>query len=199
MTRRAPARRVAHFDQRISYAGGTLGDSLNGSRLAHEQGYPWIDCNGHLTADLMWVNGHGDPYNPGWLKRGDKYEHHTAAELHRKHKALRSAHDTFRDNARLGLKTEWEVKDLHPLTSDRDLEIAFRRLAHSARAAYGETWQPDVQVKVLTNLRGGLAYARKIGRHAGAAGFDVIVLPRGVNRLRKINGPEFTWNRGGRV
>lgn len=199
MTAKAPGRSFAHYDGRVSYGGGTYGDTALGSLLAQRQGFKWIDCNGHLTSDLMWVNAHGAPYNPPWLKRGDKFESYTARVLHARHPSLRSARRAFLDNARLGLSTEWEVKDLHPLTSDADLETAFSRLRGSARLAYGDNWQQRVEVKVLTNLRGGLKYAKKICRHAHAAGFTTIILPRGINKLRKIDEPYVTFNRGGRV
>lgn len=200
MTRKAPGRRVYHSNKRIPDAGGTLGDSRRGSGKAARGGYQWIDNNGHLTSDLRWVNAHGSPFNPdGLVELGGKFEHHTAAELHRAIPGLRSARQTFKQNAALGLSTEWEVKDVHPRTSEADLVTAFRRLAASARIAYGEHWQRRVQVKVLTDLGGGVAYARKICRHAHAAGFDTIILPRKAARFRKLSGPAITFNRGGRV
>jgi len=199
MTRPAPSRRVAHYDQQIPHAGGTLGDSHAGSQRAHDEGYQWIDCNGHLTSDLMWVNAHGAPYNPAWMHKGDKFENYNSKALHARRPGLRSARRTFLDNAQLGLSTEWEVKDLHPLTSDADLETAFVRLRGSARLAYGQNWQARVEVKVLTNLGGGLRYAKRICKAASEAGFITMVLPRGVNRLRKINEPYITYSRGGRV
>lgn len=199
MTSRAKGRRFAHFDTAISWAGGILGDSRAGSKLAAKRGYKWIDCDGHLSFDLFWVNAHGAPYLPKWMKRGDKFERHTLAELRGKHKGLRTSLITFKQNAALGLSTEWEVKDLHPLTHEEHLEVAFSRLAADAQKAYGADWQKRVQVKVLTNLGGGLPYAKKILRHAHAVGFDTIILPRGKTRLTKLDLPYVTYSRGGRV
>jgi hypothetical protein len=193
MTKRAPARAVAHFNERIHDAGGTVADSRAGSLLAAHRSYDWIDNNGHLTSDLRWVNAHGSPFNPDGLV--GKFENHTAAELHVAIPGLRSAFDTFRDNASLGLDTEWEVKDVHPLVSDSDLTRAFARLRYSARKAYGPDWQQHVQVKVLTNLRGGLRYARRICKFAHAAGFDTIILRRGVYRLMRLSAPYITYRR----
>lgn len=198
MTSRAPGRRVAHYNQRIPNAGGTLGDSRAGSRRANRAGYRWIDNNFHLTAELHWVNAHGSPFNPqGLVRLGGKFENHKAATLAAAIPGLRSARQAFRQNARLGLSTEAEIKDLHPRASDADLEVAFRRLAVAARLAYGGRWQQRVQVKVLTNLSGGVPYARKVCRHAHAAGFSTIILPRKGARLRRLRGPAITYNRGG--
>lgn len=196
MTARAKGRRFAHLDKAISWAGGILGDSRKGSKQAKAQGYKWIDCDGHLTADLVWVNAHGAPYLPAWMDKGDKFEHHKWAEIHKSHKNLRSSAMTFHQNAAYGLSTEWEVKDLHPLTKDAQLKVAFANLAADARAAYGADWQKRVQVKVLTNLGGGLPYAKKVLRHAHEAGFTTMILPRGKARLSKISEPYITFRRG---
>jgi hypothetical protein len=56
-----------------------------------------------------------------------------------------------------------------------------------------------VVVKVLTNLSGGLPYALAVCQAAHAAGFPTMVLPRKGARLKKINQPYVSWNRGGRV
>jgi hypothetical protein len=195
MTRRAPGRRFAHFDTVIRFAGGILGDSRKGSRQAAAEGYKWIDCDGHLTKDLVWVNAHGAPFLPSWMRKGDKFEYHTWDELHRHHRALRSSLLTFHQNSLLGLSTEWEVKDLHPIVGEQQLETAFTRLAADAKSAYGDKWQSRVQVKVLTNLGGGLPYAKKILRHAHEAGFTTMILPRKTARLRKIDEPYITYRR----
>jgi hypothetical protein len=195
VTAPAKGRRFAHFDKAISWAGGILGDSRKGSKQAKAQGYKWIDCDGHLSSDLYWVNAHGAPYLPSWMGKGDKFEHYSIADLRRKHKGLRTSLITFDQNAKLGLSTEWEVKDLHPLTGDKQLTTAFARLAADAHAAYGADWQKRVQVKVLTNLGGGLPYAKKVLRHAHDAGFDTILLPRGTARLKRISEPYITYRR----
>ena len=199
VTKRAPKRHVAHYNQKIANAGGTLGDSKLGSQIAHEHGYKWIDCNGHLTRDLFWVNAHGAPFLPGWMRKGDKFENHAAASLRKDHPALRDARATFRQNAELGLSTEWEVKDVRPLATDVNLRTAFARLRASAQAAYGDDWQKRVEVKVLTSLGGGLRYALRICKAAHEAGFTTIILPRGLAKVRRINNPAVTYNRGGRV
>lgn len=209
MTRKAPGRSFAHNDTHIKAAGGTVSDSRRGSRLAHEAGYRWIDCNGHLmhrtTAglqsrgnrdlDLVWVNGHGAPFNPGWLRRGRKFEQYAWDDVHPKHPLLRDALATFQDNARWGLNTEWEVKDVRPLASDAQLAAAFASLARAAELAYGDDWQKHVEVKVLTNLGGGLAFAKRVLEAAHAAGLTTIILPRGFARARKIDEPYITYRR----
>jgi hypothetical protein len=197
VTKRAPGRWFAHFDDRITTAGGILGDSRAGSELAHRRGYKWVDNNLHLTADLRWVNAHGAPYNPAGLPKGDKFEDHPAAWLHKRIPGLRSARQMFKQNAALGLNTEAEIKDLHPLATHANLVVAFARLAKAAELAYGPDWRKHVQIKVLTNLRGGLPYAMKILEHAHAAGFATIILPRGKDRLRRLNGEAISFNRGG--
>lgn len=211
MTKHAPARNVAHNNRRISGAGGTVSDSAAGTREAKRQRKGWIDNNGHLMhrtfrgkhrdgkrdTDVVWVNAHGSPFNPRWLK--GKLEDHVWRSVHLRHPRLRSARRTFTQNAKAKIKTEWEVKDLHPLVSDAVLDEAFERLAADARAAYGEGWRGSVVVKVLTNLRGGLEYAKTICRHAHEAGFKTMILPRGGHVHQVINEPYITWNRGGRV
>jgi hypothetical protein len=209
-TRKAPGRRVFHSDRRIRGAGGTFGDSRAGSKAAAREHYDWIDCNGHLMhrtaaglrkgradTDVVWVNAHGAPFNPSWLK--GKLENLAWLPTKIRHPRLRSARSTFRQNARLGISTEWEVKDLHPLTSEGALNVAFSRLAASARAAYGADWQKRVTVKVLTDLSGGLEYAKKICKHAHAAGIPAMILARGDDAHRVINEPYIDYNRGGKV
>jgi hypothetical protein len=117
----------------------------------------------------------------------------------RRHHDLRSALTTFQQNEAAGLSTEWEVKDLHPLATDRALRVYFRRLAKAAKRAYGADWQARVEVKVLTNLAGGLPYAKTILRHAHAVGFTTIILPRGHHADVVIDEPYIDFNRGGRV
>jgi hypothetical protein len=133
------------------------------------------------------------------MPAGKRFEDYTWAALHKAHPAVQSAQATFKQAARLGLSVEWEVKDWHPLTTDEQLTAVFRKLAVDAAAAYGPTWRQHVQIKVLTNLSGGVGYAKRILKHAHAAGFTTIVLPRKGARLARINEPYITFNRGGRV
>jgi hypothetical protein len=198
-TKRAPRRRVAHFDQPVAYGGGIVGDTRQGTITADREGYRWIDKDGHLTKDLIWVNAHGAPYGPDWMPAGKKFEDYAWSTLHKHHPALQSARQTFKQAQALGLSIEWEVKDLHPLTTEAELTAAFKRLALDAAAAYGPHWRDHVQVKVLTNLAGGLTYAKRILRHANAVGFTTILLPRKIDRLKRINEPYITFNRGGLV
>jgi hypothetical protein len=199
VTTHAPGRNFAHLNGRIRNAGGTKGDSAAGSHEAAGEGYHWIDNNGHSSSDAWPFNMHGAPFNPFWIRRGDKLEKHRAAWIERKHPRLRTALETFEQNERLGLSTEWEVKDLHPVTSDADLALYFHRLAVAADAAYGPRWRRRVEVKVLSNLTGGLHYAKKVLRHAHDAGFTTIILPRGKHTRLTISEPYITYNRGGRV
>lgn len=196
MTRKAPGRNFAHLNGRIRNAGGTKGDSAAGSRAAAGEGYHWVDCNGHASSDAWPFNMHGAPFNPFWIKPGDKLEKHTAAWIQKRHPRLRTAETTFRQNERLGLSTEWEVKDLHPVTSDADLELYFKRLADAAHDAYGPRWRKRVEVKVLSNLGGGLHYAKRVLRHAHEAGFTTIILPRGKHVRLVIEAPYIDFRRG---
>jgi hypothetical protein len=196
VTRPAPGRNFAHLNARIRNAGGTKGDSAAGSREAAGEHYRWIDNNGHSSSDAWPFNMHGAPFNPMWIRPGDKLEKHPAAWIQRRHPRLRTAEKTFRQNARVNLSTEWEVKDLHPITSDADLALYFERLADAAEAAYGSRWQRRVEVKVLSNLTGGLHYAKKVLRHAHAAGFTTIILPRGRHKHLTIDEPYIDFRRG---
>jgi hypothetical protein len=199
VTRPAPGRNFAHLNGRIRNAGGTKGDSAAGSREAYGEGYHWIDCNGHASSDAWPFNMHGAPFNPVWIRPGDKLERHKAAWIRKRHPRLRTAETTFRQNERLGLSTEWEVKDLRPVTSDADLELYFARLAEAARLAYGPGWRKRVEVKVLSDLGGGLHYAKRVLRFAHAEGFTTIILPRGKHAKQAISEPYIDFNRGGRV
>lgn len=211
-TQVAPGVRLYHNDTPIAAAGGTVGDSAAGTREAARKGFKRADCNGHLMhrtglgrtlgkqdTDVVWVNAHGAPFNPAWLPKGQKFEDLVWLVTKIRHPRLRSARAAFAQNAKAGIDTEWEVKDLHPLTSDAALEVAFRRLADAAKAAYGAQWQRHVTVKVLTDLSGGLDYALLICRHAHTHGFPTMILARGADVHTVIDEPFITYNRGGRV
>lgn len=211
-TKLAPGHSVFHSDDRVSHGGGVFSDTTEGTEHAGRHGYKWIDCDGHLMLrtgaaklvkkalrlDVVWVNAHGSPFNLPWQK-GRKLESMVWLVEHRRHPDLRSALQTFRENKRHGLSTEWEPKDLHPLTTKRQLAAAFRKLRRAARRAYGKGWQDRVVVKVLSNLGGGLPYAKAVLQAAHAEGFDTMILPRGDHARQVISETYITWNRGGRV
>lgn len=190
----APGRAFYHNDKRIKNAGGVYADAARGTRAAHAKGYTWIDQDGQLVfqsrnqklagaarisqaTQLVWVNAHGSPFNPKWLKKG-RFETKTwAAIQHRP--GLRDAAATLRQNAQYGLSVEWEVKDIRPFTKAATLDAAFANLAAVARQYYGAAWHSRVEIKVLSNLSGGQAYALKVLKHAHAAGFTTMLLSRG--------------------
>ncbi|UDY24444.1 hypothetical protein [Nocardioides sp. Kera G14] len=192
----APGKAFYHSDTRIKGAGGTLGDSLRGTKAARAHRYTWIDNNGQLAfsnksarrggagkvraaSQVTWVNAHGAPFNPRWLKNG-RFETRAWTGV-RKHKGLRDALTTFRQNAAYGLSTEWEVKNIRPFNAPAALNAAFANLASAARAAYGASWQRRVQVKMLSNLTGGQNFALSVLKVAHAYGFTTILLARGAN------------------
>ncbi|MFT4289386.1 hypothetical protein [Nocardioides sp.] len=190
----APGKSFYHNNTRMKTAGGTVGDSLKGTRKAQRKGYTWIDQDGQLafanasrkragaasvtSADqVVWVNAHGAPYNPAWLKKG-RFEDKTWTAL-KKHEGLRNAEMTFQQNAAHGLSVEWEVKNIKPFTTQAALRAAFTNLAARAQAAYGSAWQSRVVVKVLSNVGGGQKYALKVLKAAHGQGFTTIFLARG--------------------
>jgi len=190
----APGKAFYHNDKRIKNAGGVYADAKKGTLAAHAKGYTWIDQDGQLTfrtrahklagagriassADLVWVNAHGSPFNPKWLKKR-RFETRVWNKI--KHRSgLRDVAKTLRQDARHGLSVEWEVKDVQPFTTDAALNAAFANLAATAQKYYGAAWRSRVQVKVLSNLRGGQAYALNVLKHAHAYGFTTMLLARG--------------------
>ncbi|WP_028642893.1 hypothetical protein [Nocardioides sp. URHA0020] len=190
----APGRAFYHNNTPIAGAGGVVADSLRGTRDAAAHGYTWIDQDGQLSyrshaalrrgsarvsrpADLSWVNAHGAPFNPRWLRKG-RFETHSWSSI-RRHRGLRNAVMTFKQNAVYGISVEWEVKDIRPFTTKVALDAAFTNLAAAAQRAYGTGWQSRVQVKMLSSLSGGQARALKVLRSARAHGFTTIYLARG--------------------
>jgi hypothetical protein len=135
-------------------------------------------------AHLTWVNAHGAPFNPRWLKKG-RFETRAWAGL-RKHRGLRTVDTTFRQNAAYGLSVEWEVKDIKPFTSTTALNAAFASLAAAARRYYGPGWASRVEVKMLSNLSGGQAFALRVLKVAHAHGFTTIYLARGAATRTQI-------------
>jgi hypothetical protein len=191
----APGKAFYHNDKRIKKAGGVYADALRGTRDAAARHYTWIDQDGQLAfasravlkagaarvsraSDMVWVNAHGSPFNPKWMKKRDRFENHAWTAL-KKRPGLRDAQATFKQDARYHLGVEWEVKNIHPFAKAAVLDAAFANLAAAAQAAYGPAWRSMVQVKMLTNLSGGQSFALKVLKHAHAAGFTTILLARG--------------------
>lgn len=187
MTKSAPPRRFWHDDRRIAAAGGVASDATTGSKAAAAHGDKWIDNNGQLMhrlhsgiakgrkdRDVVNVNAHGAPFLPSYIK--GRFEDHAYFSIAATKHGLRTAYETFRDNASLGLKTEWEVKDLRPFSTQAALNNAMAELATDAKAAYGPDWQKHVQVKVLNTLHGGLPYALRVLKAAKRAGFTTMLL-----------------------
>jgi hypothetical protein len=194
----APGKAFYHSDKPIKKAGGVYADALKGTRAAAARGYTWIDQDGQLAyktnarlragvgrvsqaSDLVWVNAHGAPFNPKWLrkkKKKNRFEDHPWSSL-KKHAGLRDVDKTFRQNAAYHLSVEWEVKDVHPFSKATALDAAFANLATAARTYYGAAWADRVQVKVLSNLHGGQKYALKVLKHAHDFGFTTLYLARG--------------------
>lgn len=201
VTRAAPGRPLFHNNVRTPGGSGTVGDSLRGTRLAAAKHYQWIDQDGQLAftsraiqragasrvtlpTHLTWVNAHGAPFNPRWMKRG-RFETRAWGMIRRR-VGLRNADMTFQQDAAYGLSVEWEVKDIRPFGSPAALNAAFANLAASAQRAYGAGWQSRVEIKALSNLSGGLPYALKVLRYAHAHGFRTMLLARGAATRTQI-------------
>lgn len=201
MARRVPRWRTFHSPWIRAY----VANSRYGAAAARRQRCAKIDNDGQRSIDFRWINEHGAP-SRFWFAKGDRAKEHHAEELLKRSRVigrrvfrLRSSAEAFADNAAQGVGTEWEVKDLRPIT-DEQLAAMFAELARDAQAAYGDDWQQQVVVKVLTNLGGGLPYALRVCRAAHAAGFRTILLARGRARFRRFpNRPEITYVRGSAV
>ncbi len=187
MTKSAPPRDFWHDDRHIATAGGVASDRKAGSEAAASHGRQWIDNNGQLMhrthagirlgrrdRDVVNVNAHGAPFLPAYIHGRFTDHAYEAIDAH-KH-GLRTARETFIQNAALGLDTEWEVKDLRPFTTKAALANAMRLLAADAEAGYGKDWQSHVVVKVLNTLSGGLRYALRVLKAAHAAGIPTMLL-----------------------
>lgn len=196
--RRAPRWSVYHRNWQRAY----VANSRRGSRLARRTGRKRIDNDGQRSIDFQWINEHGAP-SRFWFAKGDRAMEHPAEELLKRSRVigrrvypLRSALEAFRDNAEHDVDTEWEVKDLRPIT-DEQLAEMMADLAAAAEEAYGPEWHKHVAVKVLTDLGGGTKYALRICRAAHAAGFRTVLLARGRVRFRRFRGhEEITYIRG---
>jgi hypothetical protein len=194
----APRGKTYHRNWRKAY----VANSRYGSAAAKARRCVRIDNDGQRSIDFEWINEHGAP-SRFWFAKGDRAKEHPAEQLlnrarvvGRRTYQLRSDYETFCDNAEHGVGTEWEVKDLRPIT-DEQLAAMFADLARDAKAAYGADWRRHVIVKVLTDLGGGLPYALRVCRAAHAAGFRTMLLARGRARFRRFAAhPEITYVRG---
>lgn len=201
MAKRVPRWRTYHRNWRTAY----FANSRYGAAAAQRRHCPKIDNDGQRSIDFRWINEHGAP-SRFWFAKGDRAKEHHADELLKRSRVvgsrvfpLRSSLEAFRDNAAHDTDTEWEVKDLRPIT-DEQLAEMFAQLARDAEDAYGPGWQDHVVVKVLTDLGGGLRYALRICRAAHAAGFRTMLLARGRARFMRFRGhPEITYVRGSAV
>lgn len=191
----APGKAFYHSDRRIKIAGGVYADAPRGTIDARAKGYRWIDQDGQISyrnrallkagprrisraAELVWVNAHGAPYNPRWLGKKGRFENKAWGAI-RKHRGLRDAALTFQQNARYGLSVEWEVKNIRPFDTPAALKAAFANLRTAAKRYYGPAWASRVQVKMLSNLTGGQAFALKVLKVAHSYGFTTLYLARG--------------------
>lgn len=210
MTTMAPPRSVYHNSKPVNYGGGVFSDTAAGTKAAAREGKGWIDKNGHFMhatrkgaalgpkdENLVWVNGHGSPFNPPCIPDGEKYED-LAWEDH-DCRGLQMAITVFKDCKRHGVRVEWEVKDIHPYHSDSHLKRMFEQLRVSAIRAFGEHWRQWVIIKMLSNLRGGIKFMKRVLKAAYEAGFRTMALARGYWADHPINEPYITWNRGGCV
>jgi hypothetical protein len=197
---RRPTWSTYHRNWRYAY----VANSRYGSVAAKRRRKRRIDNDGQRSIDFEWINEHGAP-SRFWFAKGDRAKEHTAAELMKRSRVvgartypLRSAAEAFRDNAAHDVGTEWEVKDLRPI-SDEQLDAMMADLAADAQAAYGPDWHEHVVVKVLTDLGGGLRYALRICRAAHAHDIPTMLLVRGRARWRRFVGhTEITYVRGSR-
>jgi hypothetical protein len=195
---RRPIWSTYHRNWRWAY----VANSRRGSRLARAKRKRKIDNDGQRSIDYQWINEHGAP-SRFWFAKGDRAKEHRAAELLGRARVvgrhtypLRSSLEAFRDNAAESRDTEWEVKDLRPIT-DAQLGAMMADLARDAEDAYGPDWRKHVVVKVLTDLGGGLPYALRICRAAHATGIPTMLLARKRARFRRFHGhTEITYIRG---
>lgn len=198
---RRPHWSTYHRNWRRAY----IANSRYGAAQARRRRKARIDNDGQRSADFRWINEHGAP-SRFWFARGDSAKEHAAGQLLKRSRVigrrtfpLRSDAEAFRDNAAEGRGTEWEVKNLLPIT-DEQLDAMMADLAADAEAAYGPDWPKHVVVKVLTNLRGGLRYALRVCRAARRHRIPTMLLVRRRARFRRFVGhTEVTYVRGSLV
>lgn len=197
MAKRSPRRPGYHRPWRWAY----IANSRYGSARAKALGRVVIDNDGQRSIDFEWINEHGAP-SRFWFAKGDRAKEHPAEQLLKRQRVigsrvyrLRSAAEAFRDNAAHGIDTEWEVKDIRPVT-DEQLAAMMADLAAAAEDAYGPEYRRHVVVKVLTDLGGGVLYALRVCR-AAHPHFNTMILARGRARYRTFAAhPEVTYVRG---
>ena len=111
-----------------------IANSRYGAAAARRRRCAKIDNDGQRSIDYQWINEHGAP-SRFWFTKGDAAKHHPAAELLKRSRVLgarvfplRGSLQAFRDNAEHGVGTEWETKDLRPITDEQCVGVlALRR------------------------------------------------------------------------
>lgn len=194
----APKRRFRH----ANWKAGFLVNSRQGTQTTAALDYAWGDFDMGRTKDGTIVNAHGAPEKTWPTPLGNYTWAHLSKLRHRyggKTYRLRSGAQTIRDNAKAGIGTEFEVKDWKGCT-EAEMNDVFARMATFAARAYGPHWRSRFNVKVLTNLSGGLPYALKVCRAAHRAGIPTMILARG-KAVRETfrDHPEVTYVRGSKV
>lgn len=203
MTREAPPGGY-HNDTPTWKAGGTVGDSRKGSRLAGKRHAARMDCNGQISKDGYPINGHGWPWKPKFLGRHG-FAHFKRITLLLMIPGLRTSKKTFKQNKRFGIRvTEWEVKAFGPRQSRMPTLVTYmERLKSDAIKVWGDDWDKHLVVKVLTNLHSGdidgMKYAIRVLKASHRVGIPNMILCRGHWAQVVVNRPYITWNRGGRV
>jgi hypothetical protein len=201
--KRAPRRRTGHRNWRWSY----ITNSERGAVIARRLGEDWVDNDWHVTKyGQDWGNDHGAPLHL-FFRKGDRMERHTSEEVFALKVTvngveyhIRTLREALEDNQRNGVGTEVEVKDWRPWATRDIIHARMAELARTALEVYGPQWRRHVNVKVLTNLGGGLRYALKVCRIAHHYGIPTILLVRGRARFMRFrNHPAITWVRGSAV
>lgn len=203
MPTRAPRRRTGHRNWRWSY----ITNSERGAALARQAGYHWLDNDWHVTyGGVDWGNDHGAPLHL-FFRKGDRMEHHKSEDVFARTVTIngieyhiRTLREALEDNAHHGLSTEVEVKDWRPWSTYIILRARMAELARTALEVYGPNWRQHVNVKVLSNLGGGIPYALAVCRAAHHYGIPTILLARGRARFMRFRShPAITWVRGSAV
>lgn len=185
--RKAVRRHFAHFKN-------PLNDSYAGLLLADKLGYRWMDLNAHVTADghLVFIHD-GRPLRRGWtdpkglLDRDTLVWNMTLEEVTRlRHPRAGKVHTVgwmLKQAVRKGMHIEFEAKNSPQFTRPEP----WARL----KAIQKETGCVIV-VKTISNL--GDAGGRLEEAHK--AGFNTMLLPRGLRRCPKRWWPYITTVRG---
>jgi hypothetical protein len=160
--------------------GYRMGNSERGSKILAAKGFKWTDNDGWLTLDGKWVRNHWpDLSREGFLSKEHRIRYVSKLRWDQiKGLTTRDGFhidlfaDALKQNARLGLNTEIEVKDPNA-TSARH----FQSLADAATQAYGDNWRKHTIVKTLTNLNGYNAALTRL-KAAKDVGFETLILLR---------------------